>query len=214
VVQWLTARLGDRAAAQRIVAQLHDAYWEHDPTSEGWTGSLSPHELEFLAQGGARPGETFDQAMERIERIAPEDLIPADLDSPVPYELTELAIDHDRVHMALWPPVEAEDETLTPRGAARRLTEHGLSAAEAAVAVTGYLDALSTDTGIDMRSWGLDSHDVDALARDVEQAQRPSTVPLPRPPLDADESARRAQLTQWHLDDQSAEDARGEAYER
>jgi hypothetical protein len=88
-VQWLTARLGDRSKAEQTVAQYQDAVLADDPFSDGWVGSLSPHEMEFLAQGGARPGESFEQALSRIEQTDPEDLIPVDLDTPVPYELTD-----------------------------------------------------------------------------------------------------------------------------
>ena len=63
----------------------HRAY---NPTSHGWSGSLTPHELEYLAQGGALPGQSFTEAMPRIEAIEPEDLIPTDLDSPIPFTPT------------------------------------------------------------------------------------------------------------------------------
>ena len=268
--QWLTARLGDRAAAERAVADLQAANRAYDPTSHGWSGSLTPHELEYLAQGGALPGESFTEAMRRIEATDPEDLIPADLDSPIPYtptsgptpparadtagsetarsetatvyrnaDLSAIADamargdeqEADRLRaapsgspvsftlrsvederddpavVATWASVGPEEEVFTPRAAAARLTEHGLTDDEAAAAVAAYLDAAGRDIGTDMQPWGMDSHDITAITRTADTTGASAAlaaVPAPRSAPDADEDARRAQLARWHVDDHTA----------
>ena len=103
--------------------------------------------------------------------------------SPVSFTLRSVEDERDErddpAVVATWAPVGPGEEVFTPRAAAARLTEHGLTDGEAAAAVAAYLDAAGRDTGTDMGQWGMDSHDIAAITRTANTADTAGAVVSP-----------------------------------
>lgn len=102
----------------------------------------------------------------------------------------------DRIADAERAPVSAEaDEVVSYREAADRLTAMGHDRARAEVLISDYLDQTSRETGVSVHQWGLDQHDLEAIA-----SRNPAGCFREYEP----DSDRREQLARWHADDHAA----------
>ncbi|WP_219418584.1 hypothetical protein [Pseudonocardia nigra] len=131
-----------------------------------------------------------------------------------------------------WAPVGPHEVALTRSEVADCLTERGFTPEQSQAAIARYLDDTSREVGTSVHQWGMDSHDVEAIAR-AHQTRRDvapgAAVPVPRtapedqpvtpgevapqgherpaPPAADVDAERREQLIRWHADDQTVERA-------
>lgn len=102
----------------------------------------------------------------------------------------------DRIAGAERAPVPGPaDEVVSYREAADRLTAMGHDRARAEALIADYLDETSREIGVSVHQWGLDQHDLDAIA----SRNPPGCFRENEPGLD-----RREQLARWHADDHAA----------
>jgi hypothetical protein len=90
------------------------------------------------------------------------------------------------------------DEVVSYREAADRLTAMGHDRARAEAMIADYLDQTSREIGVSVHQWGLDQHDLDAIAG----RNPPGCFREYEPGPD-----RREQLVRWHADDHAAADS-------
>lgn len=89
----------------------------------------------------------------------------------------------------------AADEVVSYREAVDRLTAMGHDRARAEGLISDYLDQTSREIGVSVHQWGLDQHDLDAIA-----GRNPAGCFRECEPG----SDRREQLARWHADDHAA----------
>jgi hypothetical protein len=114
-----------------------------------------------------------------------------------PYERAAFLTDKnallDRIAAAEGAPAHGPaDEVVSYREAADRLTAMGNDQARAEAMIADYLDETSREVGVSVRQWGLDQHDIDAIA----SRNPPGCFREYEPGSD-----RREQLARWHADD-------------
>ncbi len=118
------------------------------------------------------------------------------------------ATEHAEAEPSVAHAVGYAEETITRREAAERLTEHGHNPAAAQAMVADYLDDTSREIGVPVHQWGLDQHDVDAIAARHRPTSHLAAVPAHR---GDGEQERREQLTRWHADDRALDSGSADA---
>lgn len=103
----------------------------------------------------------------------------------------------DPAAVAWWAPTGPGAVALTRGEAEAELTERGFSPDEARAAVTDYLDQVSHELGTPVHRWGMDSHDVEAIAHTHPGG----------PVVEVPEQRRPAARSEW--DQVRGEDPRG-----
>jgi hypothetical protein len=111
-----------------------------------------------------------------------------------------IATEHAEAETSRAHTVGYAEETITRREAAERLTEHGHDPAAAQAIVADYLDDTLREIRVPVHQWGLDQHDVDAIAARHRPTGQLAAVPAHR---SDGEQERREQLTRWHADDRA-----------
>lgn len=117
--------------------------------------------------------------------------------------------DHAEAETSTAHTVGYAEETITHREATARLTEHGYAPATAQAMVADYLDDTSRKIGVPVHQWGLDQHDVDAIAARHHPTGHLTAVPAHQG--GGGEQERREQLAQWHADDQALDSGSADA---
>lgn len=135
----------------------------------------------------------------------------------------------DPAAVAWWAPTGPGEVTLSHAEVVAELTHAGMTADQAGTALTRYLDDTSREVGVPVHRWGMDLHDVEAIAHthhvrqvvevpeqrdpanrsERDQARGNAAAALNGRPADV-EDRRREQLIRWHGDDRAHTDGHGD----